>query len=95
MLGMAENIMNLSDNKQCQLLDTIHAKSFNLMGNLHQMREFRVDKEHIDQMEPLMRQMEQVMIHLDHQDERHKVMMNNLMDYMFSLQSNVLSNIFK
>lgn len=88
MLGMSQNMLNISEeNKDRPMVGELYQLNSVLLQNLERMKEKEGLDNVIDNMEPIMRALEQVMIHMDMDDENQKTAMRHMLTYMQFLQS--------
>jgi hypothetical protein len=95
MLGMTENMMNLSvKNMEKTLVPEMYTMTSAMMGNLNHMKMYaNIDERSMDMMEHMMRNMEMMMLSMDMMNEKQKTIMKSMMGYMVMMQMNLIMNM--
>ncbi|MFO7711067.1 MAG: hypothetical protein R6V53_04865 [Candidatus Woesearchaeota archaeon] len=90
MLGMTENMLNITQARQdIPMVDELYNMAGSMKSNLEMLKERDMDGQYIDLMEQMMRAMEEVMIDMDMESDRQKMIMRHMMNYMIMMQANI------
>jgi hypothetical protein len=91
MLGMTENMMNLTlKHTDKPMMGEMYSMTSAMMGNLNHMKVMNFQSGMIDMMEPMMRSMEEFMMHMDVNNDSLRSMMKNMMSFMIMMQMSMI-----
>ncbi|MGM5488890.1 MAG: hypothetical protein ACQESG_08135 [Nanobdellota archaeon] len=91
MLGMTENMLNITEARQeIPMVGDMCNMAGAMKDNLVQLKERGMDDNKVELMEQMMRAMEEVMIDMDMNDARQKMIMKHMMNYMIMMQTSYL-----